>query len=72
MALITRTIMETPRWLYAHDEYEQARVNIRKMSIFSGIEISDETFDKFEFDMVSCFARRFFWLSGISLQNTVA
>ena len=52
MAFISRTIMETPRWLYAHDKYEQARMNVRKMAGFSGMEISDETFDKFEFDMV--------------------
>ena len=44
--------METPRWLYAHDKYEHARSNVRKMASFSGMEIDDDTFDKFEFDMV--------------------
>ena len=45
--------METPRWLYAHDKYEQARTNVRKMASWSGMEIEEKTFDEFETEMVS-------------------
>ena len=45
--------METPRWLYAHDKYEQARTNVRKMAAWSGMEIEEKTFDEFEAEMVS-------------------
>ena len=53
IAFLTRTIMETPRWLYAHDKYEQARTNVRKMASWSGMEIEEKTFDEFEAEMVS-------------------
>ena len=53
IAFLTRTIMETPRWLYAHDKYEQARTNVRKMASWSGMEIEEKTFDEFETEMVS-------------------
>ena len=49
--------METPRWLYAHDKYEQARTNVRKMAAWSGMEIEEKTFDEFETEMV-CFLKR--------------
>ena len=55
MAFMTRTIMETPRWLYAHDNYKQARINVRKMATWSGMEIDDKTFDDFEHEMVNFF-----------------
>jgi MFS family permease len=51
IAFLTRTIMETPRWLYAHDKYEQARTNVRKMASWSGMEIEEKTFDEFETEM---------------------
>ena len=44
--------METPRWLYAHDKYSQARTNVRKMAQWSGMEIEEKTFDEFEIEMV--------------------
>ena len=44
--------METPRWLYAHNKYAQARSNVRKMAGWSNMEIDEKTFDEFEEQMV--------------------
>merc|ERR1711990_994762 len=37
--------------LYAHDKYERARTNVRKMASWSGMEIEEKTFDEFETEM---------------------
>ena len=60
IAFITRTIMETPRWLYAHNKYTQARINVRKMAGWSNMEIDEKTFDDFEQQMVSLVAVKFY------------
>ena len=60
IAFITRTIMETPRWLYAHNKYTQARINVRKMAGWSNMEIDEKTFDDFEQQMVSLVAIKFY------------
>ena len=60
IAFITRTIMETPRWLYAHNKYTQARSNVRKMAGWSNMEIDEKTFDDFEQQMVSPVVIKYF------------